>query len=86
MCTRAGCLCAGFLQPAENATRAEQLRYSKGVRTTAERKWSDPVKDKRPSPETLNVKGDLGKLRDVLRRVVRKPVSREAAPERAGSA
>jgi len=45
------------------------------MRKTSERQWSNPVKDKQPREETLNTKGDLGQLKDILRRVVKKPES-----------
>lgn len=53
--------------PDPNRRRA----YSRTMRTAPEKPWTDPVKDKKPSEETLNVRGDLGKLRELLREVVR---------------
>lgn len=75
VCTRAGCLCTGFELPDPNRRRRV---YSRAMRTT--RQWSDPVKDKQPRPETLNIKGDLEHLKGVLRRVVRKSGPGGGAP------
>lgn len=78
VCFGAGCLCAGYLLAAEMPSKAKRLRYSRGMGTTQERQWSDPVKDKRPREETLNTKGSLKEMRESLRKVIKKGDSPKA--------